>query len=335
MTDVLWLIAGAVTLLAGGALFQVVGTALDRRNHPPVGRLIGAPGERLHIVDQGAGEPVIVLESGIATTSLSWRALQAELAKSARVLSYDRAGFGWSDPPRKPRSVANLVYDLERMIDAAKIEGPIVLVAHSFGSLIAREFYHRHPARIAGMVLLDPIDCEHWRTLPEQERAHLALGARFSRRGVWLARAGVVRLALMLLIAGRRMLAKAIARIASGKAEDVIARVTSEVGKMPPEVWPAVRAHWSRPQSFATLAEYLSQLTSCVNEIPYRSLGNVPLIVVTGESASESEYAEHRKLAALSTRREHIVAGGSGHWVHLDRPDVAIDAVQRCQRLTA
>jgi pimeloyl-ACP methyl ester carboxylesterase len=329
VTALVWILGGLAALLAAGALFQVAGAAIDRRLCPPVGRLVGER-KRLHVVEQGSGEPAIILESGIATSSLNWRALQAELAKLKRVISYDRAGFGWSDAAQSPRTVTNLVSELDALLAVIGERGPLLLVAHSFGSLIAREFHFRYPERVVGLVLLDPIDCEHWRTLSEEGRARLALGARFSRRGVWLAHLGVVRLALLLLIAGGRVLPKAIARAASGKAEDVISRVTAEVGKMSPDVWPAVRAHWSRPQSFATLAAYLTQLTSCVSEIPYRSLGDLPLIVVTAGRASESELAEHRKLAALSTRGEHIIAEGSGHWVHLDRPDVVITAVQRC-----
>jgi pimeloyl-ACP methyl ester carboxylesterase len=332
VTALAWILGGGVALLAGGALFQIIGAAFDRRRIPPLGRLVGKPGRRLHAVEQGNGEPTIILESGIATSSLNWRAVQAELAKLTRVISYDRAGFGWSDPAQTPRTVANLVSDLESLVETLPVNGPILLVAHSFGSLIAREFSYRYPGRVVALVLLDPIDCEHWRSLPEEGRGRPALGARFSRRGVWLAHLGIVRFALLLLIAGGRMLPKAIARAASGKAEDVISRVTAEVGKMPPDVWPAVRAHWSRPQSFATLAQYLSQLTSCVHEIPYRSLGDLPLIVITADSASESEFAEHRRLAALSTRGEHIVAERSSHWVHLDRPDVVIAVVERCLR---
>jgi pimeloyl-ACP methyl ester carboxylesterase len=333
MSALVWLIGGGAALLAGGALFQVIGAAVDRRRCPPLGRLVGEPGRRLHAIEQGQGEPTIILESGIATSSLNWRTLQAEMAKFTRVVSYDRAGFGWSEPAQTSRSVANLVSDLETLVAALPITGPVLLVAHSFGSLIAREFCYRHPERVVGLVLLDPIDCEHWRTLPAEGRTRLALGARFARRGVWLAHFGVVRAALMLLIAGGRLLPKAIARVASGKAEDVISRVTAEVGKMPPDVWPAVRAHWSRPQSFATLAEYLSQLTSCVNELPYRSLGDLPLVVVSAERASASEFAEHRKLVTLSMRGEHIIAERSSHWVHLDRPDVAIAAVQQCLQM--
>jgi len=291
-------------------------------------------GARLHAYSQGEGEPTIILESGIAASSLNWRALQSELAQFTRVISYDRAGFGWSEASRTPRTIDNLVSELEKMIDSLQIAGPLILVGHSFGSLIARTYCYRNPDRVVGLLLLDPIDCEHWRTLLPEGKERLATGARLSRRGAWLARVGVVRFSLMLLSAGARTLPKRIARMASGSGESIISRITAEVSKMPRELWPAVRTHWSRPQSFQTLAHYLSQLTYCVNEIAYVSLGHLPLIVISAENATESELREHRKLASLSNIGEHVIAEKSGHWIQLDRPDLVLSCLQRSYRLS-
>jgi len=178
-------------------------------------------------------------------------------------------------------------------------------------------------------VLLDPIDCGHWRDLSPEEAHRLALGVRFAKRGALLARFGLVRSALLLAILGARALPKGIARATSGAVATVISRIVEEVGKMPRDVWPAVRAHWSRPESFKTMAGYLVQLTQCVNEVGYESLGEIPLIVVTAEKASASERAEHFRIVSLSSRGEHVIAERSGHWTQLDRPDVVIDAVRR------
>jgi pimeloyl-ACP methyl ester carboxylesterase len=317
-----------LALLLLGALFQTIGSAIDRRRYPAPGRLVPVQGTRLHAYSEGEGEPTIILESGIAASSLNWRAVQAELAQFTRVISYDRAGFGWSEAARTPRTIDNLVSELEKMLDALEISGPLILVAHSFGSLIARSYFYRNPDRVVGLLLLDPIDCEHWRTLLPEGKERLALGARLSRRGAWLARMGVVRFSLMLLSAGARTLPKWIARMTSGSGKSVISRVTSEVSKMPSEVLPAVRAHWSRPQSFETLTQYLSRLIRCVNEIPYASLGHLPLVVISAESATESEVREHRKLASLCSTGEHVIAERSGHWVQLDRPDLVVSLLQ-------
>jgi pimeloyl-ACP methyl ester carboxylesterase len=325
----LWVVAVPLAMLFLGALFQTIGSAIDRRHYPAPGRLVPVQRTRLHAYSEGESEPTIILESGIAASSLNWRGVQSELAQFTRVISYDRAGFGWSDAAGTPRTIDNLVSELEKMLDSLEICGPLILVAHSFGSLIARAYCYRNPDRVAGLLLLDPIDCDHWRTLPPEGKKRLEIGARFSRRGAWLARVGVVRFSLMLLSAGARTLPKWIARIASGSGESVISRVTAEVSKMPSELLPAVRAHWSRPQSFETLAQYLSRLTRCMNEIPYVSLGHLPLTVISAENATESEVREHCKLASLSSIGERVIAERSGHWIHLDRPDLVVSSLQR------
>ena len=316
-------------MLLIGALFQAIGSAIDRRRYPPPGRLVPVRGARLHVYSQGEGEPTIILESGIAASSLSWRALQSELGQFTRVVSYDRAGFGWSDAARTPRTIDNLVSELEEMIDSLQIAGSLILVAHSFGSLIARTYCYRNPDRVVGLLLLDPIDCDQWRTPLPEDKERLAIGARLSRRGAWLARVGVVRFSLMLLSAGARTLPKRIARMTSGRGDSIISRITAEVSKMPRELWPAVRVHWSRPQSFEILAQYLSQLTECVNEIAYASLGDLSLTVISAEHATEAELREHRKLVSLSSIGKHVIAEKSGHWIQFDRPDLVVSLVQR------
>ena len=326
----LWAVAVPLAILLIGTLFQAIGSVVDRRRYPAPGRLVPVQNSRLHAYSEGEGEPTIILESGIAASSLNWRAVQSELARFARVISYDRAGFGWSEAAHTPRSIDNLASELEKMLDGLDISGPLIVVAHSFGSLIARAYCYRNPDRVVELLLLDPIDCEHWSTLSSEGQERLALGARLSKRGAWLARAGVVRFSLILVSAGARTLPKWIARMASGRGgESFLARVTGEVSKMPRELLPAVQAHWSRPQSFDTLAEYLSRLTRCVNEIPYASLGHLSLIVISAENATESEMREHRKLASLSSTGEHIVAERSGHWIQLDRPDLVVSSLQR------
>jgi pimeloyl-ACP methyl ester carboxylesterase len=325
----LWAVTVPLAVLITGALLQAIASAIDRRRYPAPGRLVPVQDTRLHAYSEGEGDPTILLESGIAASSLNWRSVQSELAQFTRVISYDRAGFGWSQATRTPRTIDNLVSELEEMLESLAISGPLILVAHSFGCLIARSYCYRNPGRVAGLLLLDPINCEHWRTLRPEGKERLELGARFSRRGVWLARVGVVRFSLMLLSAGAKTLPKGIARIASGGGATVISRVTTEVGKMPRELWPAVRAHWSRPQSFETLAQYLSQLTMCVSEVPSAALGDLSLVVITAENATDSEIREHRKLVSLSSRGEHVIAERSGHWIQLDRPDFVISTLQR------
>ena len=79
----------------------------------------------------------------------------AELSKATRVCSYDRAGFGWSDPRPDPRDADHIVAELHGLLSAAAIAGPIVLIGHSIAGLYIRDYTARYPANVAGLVFVD------------------------------------------------------------------------------------------------------------------------------------------------------------------------------------
>src|SRR5205823_4076372 len=129
-------------------------------NYPPPGRLVDIGGRRLHLYEQGDGSPTVVLESGLAASSLSWRPVQTEIAKFARVVSYDRAGLGWSDPAIEPPTLMRLVRDLDALLQNAP--PPYVMVGHSFGSAVVSAYCMHFGAKVGGLVHVDPMRPEAW-----------------------------------------------------------------------------------------------------------------------------------------------------------------------------
>lgn len=111
--------------------------------------------QRLHVVVQGSG-PSVVLESGFGGTAQAWERVQPEVAKFARVVAYDRAGLGQSEPGPLPRTAARIALELRTALRAANIAPPYVLAAHSAGGAYARVFAHLYPREVAGLVLIDP-----------------------------------------------------------------------------------------------------------------------------------------------------------------------------------
>lgn len=129
--------------------------------HKPPGRIVEVQGRRAHIRSSGSGDTTVVLEGGHGLWSSAWEAVQAEVATFARVCSYDRAGYGWSDPGAFPRSVERTVTELHDLLEAAGERGPIVLVGHSMGGLLALTYATRYPRDVAGVVLVDSV-CAQW-----------------------------------------------------------------------------------------------------------------------------------------------------------------------------
>jgi pimeloyl-ACP methyl ester carboxylesterase len=283
-------------------------------------------GRGLHMNITGQGSPFVVLEAGIAATSLSWALVAPEVAKFATVVTYDRAGLGWSDPAPHGCTALDSARDLAALLDAAGVPGPIVLAGHSFGGLIARVFQQQYPDRVAGLVLVDPVVRTEW---PEMT-PRLARGVLLSRRGAMLARAGVVGLGLKLLLKGSRSVPKMLARVSAGNGAGVTERLTGEVRKMPPELWPVIARHWSQAKSFRAMANTLENLPVSVKQLDEAaSLGDLPTIVLSAGTADARALAEHEHDANLSSRGEHVTVAGAAHWMQLDAPTVVSEAVRR------
>ena len=105
-----------------------------------------------------AGEPTVFLMSGLGPPASYWDLFAREFAADGHQLcGYDRAGAGASDPPPTDSvSMKDQVSDLVKLLDAADLQEPVVLVAHSLGSLPVVGLADRAPERVAGVVLIDP-----------------------------------------------------------------------------------------------------------------------------------------------------------------------------------
>ncbi|MBV8878212.1 MAG: alpha/beta fold hydrolase, partial [Gammaproteobacteria bacterium] len=101
-------------------------------------QLVDIGGRRINMHCAGAGGPTVVLMAGIFSWSVVWYKAQPVIAQKTRVCAFDRAAYGFSDPPRRPQIISEVVEDLHDALHAAAIPGPYVLVANSLGGLEAR-----------------------------------------------------------------------------------------------------------------------------------------------------------------------------------------------------
>ena len=111
----------------------------------------------MHIHVTGEGTPTVVFESGMGASCLSWTLVQPRVAQFARAVSYDRAGHGWSDPAREPRTARQVAQELHTLLDATDLPGPYVFVGHSFGGYGNRAFTNIYRNEVVGMVLVDSV----------------------------------------------------------------------------------------------------------------------------------------------------------------------------------
>lgn len=135
--------------------------AQDVPSGPP-GQIIRLDSRDVHLLCEGSGTPAVVIEAGSSTPSSVWRPVQDTIAGFTRTCTYDRAGYGWSDPAGKPRSMNDRAAELRRVLTAANEQGPYVLVGHSYGGFLVRLFARTDPDAVAGVVLVDASEEENF-----------------------------------------------------------------------------------------------------------------------------------------------------------------------------
>ncbi len=320
------LIAAAI---AAGIAYQAFGAHRDTRRFPPPGRLIDIGPCRLHLNEQGIGSPTVILESGIAATSLSWALVQPKIAEFTRVCSYDRAGLGWSEKCAAPRTVQESVTELHALLSSAQVPPPYILVGHSFGGLLIRAYANLRADEVAGLVFVDPVSLDYWADCGLNEKHRVQLGAKLSRRGAFLAQLGLVRAALTTLASGGRFFPKLIARATAGQGRGVMEGLIGEVQKLPREVWPMVRSHWSRPKCFQAMAAYLESLPASAEAAVLMPIPrHIPFVILSASNATEGELKERDSWARQGERGRHVRLAHGGHWVQLEQPDATVVAVR-------
>lgn len=270
-----------------------------------------ADGRRLYYVSQGEGEPVVVLEAGLGGSRVGWGLVLAGIAKRTRVVAYDRAGLGRSDPDKARRDLDRMVEDLGHLLDGIGAER-YLLVGHSLGGPIIRAYAAQHPARVAGLVLIDPAD--------ETLDMYYSLKHRLLVRGICLALELLAR-------AGYRKLPGGSGRIAE---------------QFPPEMWAEAEPELTSPRALrasraegAALAYGFRKLRAAPGTLP-----PVPVTVISGarttsprETATRGVLVDaHRAFAESLPEGRHVMAERSGHMIPNDQPDLVVEEILRLIR---
>jgi pimeloyl-ACP methyl ester carboxylesterase len=121
--------------------------------------LISVKNHNIHLQVAGPpreeGKPVVIIIQGLAQTAASWAAVARLLSPRIRVYRYDRSGFGKSEMAPYPPTSTNIARELDLLLKAAGVGGPYILVAHSWGGILAREFIAMRNEIVVGCVFVE------------------------------------------------------------------------------------------------------------------------------------------------------------------------------------
>lgn len=301
-----------VLLLAlAGFLYENIFEARDRRFNPMPGRRVNIGSDRspiyLHLHCTGQGTPVVILESGIGESYISWRKVQPQIASFTRVCSHDRAGIGYSDPSSQPRTSRVVAEELHALLAKAGIPAPYILVGHSVAGLYVRAFAASYRTEVAGVVLVDASHPDQENRLPPELK---------NMEGSWKREAEFLEYTMPLGLP--RLLGLCDADAAKRAAD--------------------CNFHTARASS-AELQEFP---VSASEAAAGGSLGDLPLAVLSHDPdkptgglpadlagpANEAWEKMQEELTRLSSRGTHTIAKNSSHAIQVDRPDVLVEAIR-------
>ena len=311
-----------VTLVTGWA-YEHVAETLDARRYPPPGIMVPVGGHKLDLFCEGTGTPTVVMEMGSGEPVALFRPIQDKVAELTRACSYDRAGIGWSEANLGLHTIQDRAAELYTLLRNANVAGPYVLVAHSYGGLIVRNFLSDHPADVRGLVLVDTAEEGFVFRSDFLEAIRQAMALRW--RDELRARFGVTRFRFA-LIKGQ-----------FGIRKDLFGDVRGEV-----------IAFLSKPSFVHATTDEGRSYSLVPNEMRraggFGALGNLPLIVIRyGQPSgsilvppdlSQDQFEKlwieaQERLRNLSTISLFVVATKSGHMINFDQPDLVIDATKR------
>ena len=270
------------------------------------GRLVDIGGRSLHVVETPGASPVVVLEAGGGAFSSYALALQAEIRDQLglRVINYDRAGLGWSDPAPMPYRIEDRADELDALLTALDVQAPVVLVASSYGGWVAQAFASRHAERLGALVLVDPNSSHFFTQYPEKVSKIEADGTKPPPRGL-------KRIGLKLQ---RKWLAKH-----AGTPRSAFDPILTERHQL-------------------AVGGFLSVFGATSRTVAEHRLPQVPTIMISrgrpqkgfpwGDAESEAAWRRgHETLIEHLMDKQHWIAENSGHGVVFDQPELIIEAI--------
>ena len=292
----------------------------------PPGKMVNVGGHRMHLLIMGKGSPTVIMENGSGDFSFVWSLVQPSVSQFTSTVSYDRAGYAWSEAGPAPRTDKQITWELHEALRKASIRPPYILVGQSFGGFLVRAFARYYPKEVAGMVLVEAVN----------ENARILIGGNPTR--------------IREFAKGRTApnIQESITQKTTTTFSSSVVQVDTSI-EFPMDRLPTKEQQWQKwaqnqPTFRATVDSEMTWSPEDVQRIfknkgnPSYRLGNIPLIVLTranggykGRTDSteleQERLSQQKELSLLSTNSKWIIDKNSGHNIHLEDPQLVIRSI--------
>lgn len=293
-------------ILVMGILWQHNMSQYEKGKYNPPGQLIEIDNHKMHIYASGEGSPTVVFTAGSGTPCAytDYYCIQKEVSKTARTISYDRPGFGWSEPTSIPRTIDKQVDELHQLLSRAGENPPYILVGHSLSSLEVIRYAQVFPEEVFGVILIDG--------------GNPALYADYSEFS-----------------------ALALSHIFEGIRVTGVARALGSVGIFPPFVGENQRLKYL-PHDLQQIDKimFYNKLGLDTNRNSLRNInenasevvkggriGDIPLVILTAEKSTKEWKASQVELMSWSNNSKQEVVIGASHYIHWNYPNIIVDKI--------
>ena len=307
----LLLLLSLLLILAAGIVFELVGEQADKR-YAPVGELIPVNGHNMHIFSMGSGSATVVFASGwkVPNPYVDFYPLWSYISKYARVVVYDRPGYGWSEVTVAPRDIDTITKEIHQLLNNAGERPPYILVGHSIGSLEVIRFAQTYPDEVNGVVLIDGSNPEMYsdKTIANSS-LFLSFRVALTNWGIWVAnRVGLTRLLFDFGLYASTPL---------GTARNGLSLAPSDFKNIDAATFLRVFNNANQ------VAEGESKELNAA-KVALQNRLHIPLKIVTSQELRSypSAWRNQLGLRNWSSNSRQVVVDGAGHAIHWSHPEV-------------
>ena len=296
---------------------------------PPNGKLVDIGGYKLHIDIKGKGSPAVVMIAGSQAFSFDWSLVMRGISGITQVCTYDRPALAWSDPGPMPRTFDQDIYELHTLLQKSGVKPPYILVGHSLGGIIARLFEKKYPTEVKGLVLVDATS----------EDAVLFMNGKIQRLRTFSQNRTIPPVKTKPDTSTKIPSMKDMEEMWKMMGEP---KIESPFDRLPKKF--QEQRIWAMRQPKFLLADngpYWADEFAAMYADSLYSMGNKPIYVLSSgrdafskntDSTMKAIWLEKleqkEKMSNLSSNSKHIITTKSGHEIHLEEPELVINAIK-------